>query len=184
MISGVSNYIIRIIILISISFTLFTYCKSQLNNTDPGPGRTTADQINKIVKKALISEARGCIYGNCVVGTGIFVYEEGDVYAGQFRNARRYGRGELHYKNGNSFKGMYVDDLREGAGVYNFHNGDRFSGNYLKGKPDGEGEYHFSDGRIYKGIFSDEENSSEGMLSTKTESRKCSIRETLVVCEN
>ena len=155
--------------------------KSVSNKTFTADSSTA--EIDKLARKALLSDKRGCIYGNCVIGTGVFVYDEGNVYAGNFKNARRHGSGEMYYKDGSRFSGNYFEDLREGKGIFYFANKDKFSGQFLGGSPD-EGIYYFSDGRIYQGSFSEKGNAAEGIIKIKGESMKCSLHEFTLACEN
>ena len=76
---------------------------------------------------AIISQT-GCISGNCNNGFGIYVWENGDKYEGEF-----------------------VNGLMEGQGLYTFSNGNYYKGNWKRAKYDGYGKLVFSDGTIQEG---------------------------------
>ena len=48
-------------------------------------------------------------------GNGIFFYENGDYYIGEFKNGEMNGKGKLYFKNGNiKFEGNFLNNKYEG----------------------------------------------------------------------
>ncbi len=72
-----------------------------------------------------------CLEGSCQDGEGIFVFDNGQRYVGQFSNGRIEGQGALYYPNGN-----------------------RYLGGFTAGRPHGEGVLIYPDGRRRDGIWS------------------------------
>ena len=72
-----------------------------------------------------------CIEGSCQDGEGIFVFDNGQRYVGQFSNGRIEGEGALYYPSG-----------------------DRYLGSFLSGRPHGEGVLIHPDGSRQVGIWS------------------------------
>ena len=53
---------------------------------------------------------KGCISGDCLAGTGTFVYPNGDKYEGQWSNAQRNGKGTLIKTDGTIVQGNWKED--------------------------------------------------------------------------
>ncbi|EMP08716.1 MORN repeat protein [Leptospira interrogans serovar Pyrogenes str. 200701872] len=47
---------------------------------------------------------RGCVQGDCVSGTGVYIYDNDDEYSGSFVNDLRNGSGRMKYKMGIDLK--------------------------------------------------------------------------------
>ena len=56
-------------------------------------------------------------------GKGIFTYENGDTYEGEFRFGNMEGQGIYKFANGNEYHGEWKDDKSHGKGKYVFKNG-------------------------------------------------------------
>ena len=57
-------------------------------------------------------------------GTGKMMYDNGEVYVGDWENNKRHGKGKFTWSNGISYDGSYENDEIEGDGTYNYPNGD------------------------------------------------------------
>ncbi|WP_243397967.1 MORN repeat-containing protein [Leptospira kmetyi] len=133
---------------------------------------------------ATADPTRGCIQGDCVSGTGTYVYDNDDEYRGGFLNDLRNGSGRIKYKNGDRFEGTFKDDLKDGKGTYIFKNGAMLEGTFEMGKMNGPGKVRFPDTSVYEGEFQDEKNSSEGVLFSAFDHSKkhCRIENKIVLC--
>ena len=119
-------------------------------------------------------------------GKGIFLNSKRCKYVGDFRNTRRWGKGELttdkfiyegdFYNNqlhgngrikflrdGIEYKGSFNYDKIEGFGTFRWSNGDTYLGHVKNGKMDGYGIYRYSNGKEYKGFFNRGEKASDKM---------------------
>ena len=119
-------------------------------------------------------------------GKGIFLNSKRCKYVGDFRNTRRWGKGELttdkfiyegdFYNNqlhgngrikflrdGIEYKGSFNYDKIEGFGTFRWSNGDTYLGHVKNGKMDGYGIYRYSNGTEYKGFFNRGEKASDKM---------------------
>ena len=105
----------------------------------------------------------GCAIGDCVNGTGTYLYPSGDEYAGGF-----------------------VNGLREGAGSYRYANGDRLDVTFRRGQPAGSGTYRFQDGRLFHGEFTGRAGnlSGKGILVGPKQSLFCTLDQRTLRCEN
>lgn len=74
-----------------------------------------------------------CVSGNCVTGTGEYLYENGDRYKGEFLDGLRNGNGLYVYKNGDSYKGAFLNHLYQGQGTLSYADGTSLSGEWNQG---------------------------------------------------
>lgn len=51
-------------------------------------------------------------------GLGVYLYKNGSVYKGEFRNDDKNGYGELLYYNGDQYRGEWSSGFRHGYGIY------------------------------------------------------------------
>ena len=109
-------------------------------------------------------------------GKGIFLNEKKSKYIGDFKNTRRWGKGQLttdkiqyegdfvnNQMHGNGtikflrdriiYQGTFKNDNIEGIGKFIWENGDVYIGQVKFGKMHGMGQYIFKNGKIYKGQF-------------------------------
>lgn len=126
---------------------------------------------------------KGCIKGDCTNGFGVYVYENGDIYTGNFKEDKREGDGSFLYENKEVFKGLYSQDSRNGKGIYKFKNGDSYSGNFKNGEIEGDGVYTFKDGKVLNGKFSNNGSSGEGTVLDDGRLRNCKIKNRKLSCE-
>ncbi len=75
-----------------------------------------------------------CISGNCYSGYGIFIYEGGEKYVGDFSRAKRHGYGEYFYSNGSKYTGYWRKNKRHGQGKMTFLDGHTQEGIWSKDK--------------------------------------------------
>ena len=74
-----------------------------------------------------------CKAGDCIEGKGLYHYENGDVYEGDFHNGLRSGKGVYRYKNGDVYEGDFQRHLFGGEGSITFRDGKRVSGLWASG---------------------------------------------------
>ena len=94
-----------------------------------------------------------CIKGDCNNGVGVFQFEDGNKYIGQFKNSNYDGKGTFRFKSGDVYIGQFKNGKYNGHGVYQFTNGSIYSGDYLEGRKNGFGTYTFNNGDKYEGEF-------------------------------
>ncbi|MGJ4789530.1 hypothetical protein [Leptospira koniambonensis] len=59
-----------------------------------------------------------CFRGNCINGKGALVYYGGaGIYAGDFKNGKKHGRGKYVYRGLEEYNGSWVNDYEEGTGI-------------------------------------------------------------------
>ena len=98
--------------------------------------------------------ANYCQWGDCQNGRGLYKWNEGDSYEGQWKNGDMHGEGIYKYSDGNSYEGQFVNNDFHGFGVFRFATGDsiRIEGEWLDGDLI-EGRQYFRDGAFYNGQY-------------------------------
>lgn len=82
-------------------------------------------------------------------------YENGDNYEGQVERGLKHGQGIYTWQDGTIYKGQWKKDQEHGYGEKKFANGDRYVGLWENGLFSGSGNYHWSDGSYYEGQWLD-----------------------------
>jgi hypothetical protein len=104
-----------------------------------------------------------CQKGNCISGTGTYLYPSGARYEGEFRAGKANGQGSLFFSNGNRYTGAWVEQYREGKGILNYVNGDKYLGDFKRSKLAGQGSLIFATGGRYEGQFSEDQPNGKGI---------------------
>lgn len=64
------------------------------------------------------------------------IYENENIYEGQWHEGKRNGYGVLTKRNGDHFEGHWVNDMREGQGSYYYHDKNKlFVGEWVNDQP-------------------------------------------------
>jgi len=58
-----------------------------------------------------------CIQGNCYNGSGIYIFDSGMKYEGEWKNGKRDGQGTLTSPDGSVYKGGWKNNRMHGQGV-------------------------------------------------------------------
>ena len=95
-------------------------------------------------------------------GTGKYVWNNGDVYEGEFSNDLMHGTGKLTIVGEGTYEGEFVQGKKSGEGTFTFANGDVYKGNWLDDKMEGSGVYTFANGDVYSGAFSNNKFNGTG----------------------
>ncbi|MEM7105951.1 MAG: caspase family protein [Bacteroidota bacterium] len=116
-----------------------------------------------------------CIQGDCENGQGLFVYESGTRYEGNFKEGKPFGNGICYYANGDRYEGEW-NIFPEGKGTFFYADGRQQYGVWDKNVlvtdlqcisgdcKNGKGVYEFPNGDKYEGEFVDGKFSGLGIL--------------------
>ncbi len=116
----------------------------------------------------------GCVYGDCDNGFGVYIWSDGDIHSGHWKNGKQHGPAAKFWADGDFFYGVYKDGQRLSRGIYvygdatidmrndrvSFENTGCLSGECY----DGFGLYSFTDGDIHDGFWRDDLKHGLGMM--------------------
>ena len=112
---------------------------------------------------SITSLSAQCLEGDCQNGRGVYQFDNGNKYAGDFRKAIMNGKGTLYFANGNRYNGDWQGGFREGLGIYYFSNGNAYTGNFKKNKFHGQGTMTFISGNKYTGSWENDQPNGSGI---------------------
>jgi len=75
---------------------------------------------------------KGCVSGDCQNGSGVYIYDNCEVYQGYFEDGKRNGYGEYGFKKGSTIN--YVKGMWEGDNYYIEKNGNYITIDELRKK--------------------------------------------------
>ncbi len=75
-----------------------------------------------------------CVSGDCQNGTGIYIYNSGAKYVGQFKNNLSEGIGSCYYTDGSKYQGEWADGKPNGEGAKLYPDGRKEEGQWRNGR--------------------------------------------------
>ena len=94
-----------------------------------------------------------CIKGNCNNGSGVFLYEDGAKYTGNFFNGKFSGSGSYTSLDWRSYKGEWKLGLPNGYGTFCYTDNTYSVGHFKDGNLNGFGIYTYPDGKVSEGLW-------------------------------
>jgi hypothetical protein len=94
--------------------------------------------------------AAKCIDGDCINGTGTYVWGDGNKYSGTWKDGKPHGKGKLISPYGITYAGEWVDNKLHGYGKIIYFNGNKYIGSFKYGKRDGKGILYDKKNNILK----------------------------------
>jgi hypothetical protein len=96
---------------------------------------------------------------------GIFRFNNGTIYNGQFKDGHLHGKGILELNDGRNYNGNFVNSHMEGVGKMTYPNGDTYAGDFKNSKKDGVGILITNNGLDkYEGAFKKGLRHGKGLL--------------------
>ena len=130
------------------------------------------------------SAEAACVQGNCVNGRGLFVYENGDrydgdwigalrqgfgrfetadsIYQGNWHAHQRHGHGSFTHPDGSSYIGSWETNQRTGRGIFTWKDGSKYDGEYQGNRRHGRGTMDYSNGDRYEGEWDQDRQHGRG----------------------
>ena len=84
---------------------------------------------------------------------GISIWEEGEMYEGEFKNSTKDGIGLYRWVDGTSYVGQFKKNKIHGYGKMTFSNGNSYEGEFNEGFLTGWGKFVWDDGKYYIGNY-------------------------------
>jgi hypothetical protein len=88
-----------------------------------------------------------CLEGDCYNGFGVYVWNDGARYEGNFVEGKRNGEGVYYYSKGSKYVGTQENDRRHGWGTYYYASGSKYVGEWVYETKEGRGTF-YSKGQI------------------------------------
>lgn len=88
-----------------------------------------------------------------LVGQGIFNFDSGSIYEGQFSNNHFEGLGTLKVPNKGTYIGSFLNSEKSGKGVFTWEDGTIYDGEWKYDQMTGQGTYTSPDNVKYVGTF-------------------------------
>ena len=103
-------------------------------------------------------------------GRGIYIWESGARYEGEWRFGKRTGKGKFYYANGKIYEGDFKEDNWHGFGKVRFEDGERYEGDWRNAQREGYGIAHWNNGKKYRGYWKNNQQHGTGeWYDAKTE---------------
>ena len=90
---------------------------------------------------------------NILSDIGVAIWEEGEMYEGEFKNSVKEGIGLYRWADGTSYIGEFKKNKITGFGKMNFANGNSYEGEFKEGFLSGWGKFMWDDGKYYIGNY-------------------------------
>ena len=90
---------------------------------------------------------------NYINDIGIALWDEGDIYEGEFKNNIKEGIGTYRWEDGSTYMGHFENNQLNGYGYMNFANGNSYVGEFDDGYLSGWGKFTWEDGKCYWNFY-------------------------------
>eukprot|EP00347_Sterkiella_histriomuscorum_P005184 403357574 len=95
--------------------------------------------------------------GNCINdifnGYGVQIWNDGDMFCGEFKNAHRHGQGTFYWNDGEVYEGQWMNHKQHGKGVWKYVSGNTAKGTWKDGFQHGECVKIYASGKERKKMF-------------------------------
>lgn len=129
----------------------------------------TAREIDQQSGTGTFKLESGMYYGTLEMGVrnglGLYQWESGMSYVGDWTWNTFDGKGTLTWADGSYYTGEFADDKRTGRGTYVWPDGTIYTGDFVNGRQTGRGTLTWADGSSYTGDFTDGKRTGKGTLT-------------------
>jgi len=96
-------------------------------------------------------------------GQGTYIWDEGDIYDGEWKNSKMHGQGTKTWPNGDQYVGEFKNSVYNGQGTMTWADGRKHVGEWKDGKKHGQGTYTPASGGTYVGQWKDDKRHGLGI---------------------
>ncbi|RJQ19453.1 MAG: hypothetical protein C4560_06040 [Nitrospiraceae bacterium] len=115
--------------------------------------------------------ANECIKDDCINGHGVYLWNSGKKYEGEWKDGKRHGRGTLTYADKARYEGEWKNDRMHGQGSKVYPDGSQYMGEWKNGNRDGNGTMIYHANSKYVGQWKNGLEHGYGTVSYKGMSR-------------
>ena len=123
--------------------------------------------------------AEECSKGNCDNGKGTYIFSDGGIYSGQWKNGRQHGTGEAFLASGATYDGEWKNGFIHGNGIYKWPRGSdeyfEYTGGFYEHKKHGEGILTRDNGKSYSVVFVYDDLKQEELVVVKEKENKLKL---------
>ena len=99
-------------------------------------------------------------------GKGVFIWNNGVKYIGNWKDGSMSGEGVLFDKNNKLlFEGTYYNNKKYGLGKFFIKENEYYEGEFFDDKMEGKGSYHYENGDIWEGYFKNNMKNGVGIMT-------------------
>ncbi|CAM2056889.1 hypothetical protein DSUL_100197 [Desulfovibrionales bacterium] len=85
----------------------------------------------------------GCVKGDCNNGQGIYIFEDGATYEGEWKNDQFQGQGTYVWPDGQKYIGGWTTDNQDGKGIIICPDGKKYNVEFNEGRITSKRPYCF-----------------------------------------
>lgn len=101
---------------------------------------------------------------NSLNDIGVAIWEEGEMYEGEFKNNVKDGIGLYRWADGTTYMGQFQKGKITGLGKMQFANGNVYEGQFNEGYITGWGKFVWDDGKYYIGNYNNNKKNGFGLF--------------------
>jgi len=101
---------------------------------------------------------------NALNDIGVAIWEEGEMYEGEFKNNVKEGIGLYRWADGTTYMGQFQKGKITGLGKMQFANGNIYEGQFNEGYISGWGKFVWDDGKYYIGNYINNKKNGFGLF--------------------
>lgn len=94
-----------------------------------------------------------CVQGDCLNGTGTYVFKNGDRYEGQWQAGQPHGQGIYYFASKERYEGTFKFGKFDGQGTMYYPDNAYYTGGWKDNKKEGRGRLVYRNGRVDEGIW-------------------------------
>ena len=141
--------------------------KNQMNQMNKKFDELKFNQINKQEIKYVNGKYIGQVVNGLAEGKGIFYFNSGNRYEGDWRYGKQEGKGIFYWNDGNRYEGDFRNDKMEGKGIHYYKSGNRYEGDWRNDKREGKGIVYYNNGDRSMGDYYNDNPIGKHAMLTK-----------------